>query len=302
MRRSSWSLLLSVCVAIWAVPVLADDDENNDDRPGRGGFGQGQGGFGQGRGQGGFGGFGGGRGFGRFDMTFPLLGNEKVQTELNISEEQQEQITALQEDSMANMPDFRDQFETLGEDATEEERQAVWSEWQDAMQAQQAETRAKLADILAADQLDRLRQIRWQVGGIRSLQDEEVEEALGISEEQQTEIDELMEERDDTRPGRDASDEERTAHTEEWDGKIKGVLTEDQQETWTVLLGDTFEIDRGELFGGFGGGRGGFGGPGGGGGFGGGRPGGGGGRPEADRPDAEDDDEGDDESEDDDEV
>lgn len=285
MRRSYRGMLLAtVCVALWAVPVLAQP--------------------GQGRGFGG--GFGGGRGgFGGGDNSMMLLGAEQIQTELNISDEQKEQITALREESQANMPDFRQAFQELGEDATEEERNAVFAEMRTAMEAAQAETKAKLAEILAADQLDRLRQLRWQLGGLDSLRDAEAAEAVGLSDEQKTELTELLDERGQARRelGFQASEEDRAAFNEEWNTKIESVLTEEQRETWTVLLGDTFEFDRAQLFGGFGGGRGqgGPGGPGGfgpgGGGFGPGGP--GGGRPGG-RPQSEDEDE--DEGTDDDEV
>jgi hypothetical protein len=236
-------------------------------------------------------------------MTFPLLNAEQIQTELAISDEQKEQITALQEESQANMPDFRQAFQDLGEDATEEERNAVFAEFQAAMEAQQAETRAKLAEILAADQLDRLRQLRWQWSGVDALREAEVEEALALTDEQKEELEEVLDERGDARRelGFQASDEDRAAFNEEWDAKVKEVLTDEQKENWTVLLGDTFEFDREQIFAGFGrgqGGRGGFGGPGGGG-FGPGGP--GGGRPGG-RPEAEEEDEDDDEGTDDDEV
>ena len=62
------------------------------------------------------------------------------------------------------------------------------AELRDKATAHQAETRDKLAEILAADQLDRLRQIRLQVAGLAALRDAEVIEALGITEEQQAQI------------------------------------------------------------------------------------------------------------------
>ncbi len=276
MRRSTWGMLLvALCVVVWAVPVMA--------QPGQGG----QGGRGQGRG-----GFGGGRGgFGGGDMTFNLLRSEEVRTELAVSEEQQAQITALQEEMQASQPDFRAIFAELGEDATEEERNTAMAEMRDKATAHQAEARAKLAEILAADQLDRLRQIRLQVAGLAALRDAEVIEALGITEEQQAQIAQLLQEQNTARRelGFQASEEDRAAFNAEWNGRIESTLTAEQRDEWTVLLGDTFEFDRSQLFGGRG--QGGFGGPGGQGGFGGpggqGRPGGGQGRPGGGRPEPE---------------
>ncbi len=281
MRRSTWGMVLAtLCVAMWAVPVLAQPD------------GQGQGrGRGRGFGRGGFGGRGG------FDMTFNLLNAEQIQTELNISDEQKTAITTLQAESQANTPDFRQAFQDLGEDATEEERQAVFTEMREAMEAQTTANKAKLAEVLAADQLDRLRELRWQLGGVDSLRDAEAAEALALTDEQKTQLGEVLDERNDARRelGFQASEEDRAAFNEEWDAKVNEVLNAEQSENWTVLLGDTFEFDREQLFGG----RGGFGGPGGGG-FGPGGP--GGGRPGGGRPEAEDDDADDDNETDDDEV
>ncbi len=185
------------------------------------------------QGRGGFGGRGGGSLF--------LLGQESVQKELDLSEDQIEQA----DEQLAKQ---RESFSGL-RDLEREERQEKFKEAEKA-------NRTALASILNEDQLKRFKQIALQQRGARALADPQVSAALGLTDEQKNRLGEIQTaSREEMRSVFQAADggdrqemrkkfQEVRAATNE---KLMGLLTPQQQTKWKEMTGKPFtgEIRRG---------------------------------------------------------
>ena len=173
-----------VLVALMAAPVFA--------QPGGGGGG-GRGGRGGGGGGGrGFGGPGGpGGGTSKFLPITSVLQVEEVRKETNIMEDQQEALQKLAEklrergQGGGERPNFREM--------SEEERTEAFAKLREEADARTEEAHMMLEQILLPDQLDRIREIAIQRGGVASLVTTYVISELKITEEQQKEIKEAIE-------------------------------------------------------------------------------------------------------------
>jgi hypothetical protein len=216
-----------------------------------------------------------------------LLRNPQIQEELKLSDEQKEQLQQVAQEAFADMRDFFPSREDM-QDLSEEDRRA---KMQEAMEkaAKEREKRApeiekKIKGILKGDQFKRVNQIQLQVMGVDALTRADVAQALGLSEDQQSQIKEALEARDKERQAmfeemrgsggggfrgfQDMSEEERTAMrermqksrekgeaiTSEAQKAVMGKLTDDQKTKLRDLMGERFEFRRPEG-GRFGGGR-----------------------------------------------
>lgn len=185
-----------------------------------------------------------GRGFGGgFGGPVFLLGNESVQTELKLTDEQKKETEKLAEADRESLRGLRD--------LSRDERRAKFEERLKA-------TNEALAKVLDAAQLKRLKQISWQQRGSRAFSDPEVATALELTDAQKEKIETIQE---------DANTEMRAA-AEQLQGdregmrkkftemaaaskqKIVDLLNGDQQTKFKDLLGAPFT---GELRGNFGG-------------------------------------------------
>jgi len=236
-----------------------------------------------------------GRGFGGPTMggmggmnKLMLLGAEKVQTELKITDEQKTKIQELQR---AQGEKMRELFAGRGtRDMSQEERAKRMEELQKKRTELTAEADKAIAGILNADQGTRLQEIWVQQRGVEAFKDAAVAKDLKLTTDQVQKIDaviasgqaeerKLLEEmRGQGGQGNQPRDpsafqavrEKRQKIQKDTQAKALEVLTADQKAVYTKLQGKTFEVDPRDLFQG----RGGPGGPGGrrGGGEGGGRP------------------------------
>jgi hypothetical protein len=218
-----------------------------------------------------------GGGFGGTQSAGMLLGNEALQKELAITDDQKSKITTLstelREKMQAGAPDF-----ASIRDLPEAERNAKFAEMREKSTKVAEEFKSKFAEILTKEQNDRLQQIQWQLVGLR---DESLLKALNVSAEQTEKLKKIDTEsqakiealpRPDRNGGAEAFQERQTKTreiTEEANKAKMEVLTSEQKDQLTKLKGKEFDVSA--LRPRFGGG----------GGPGGGRPGGAGGnRPE----------------------
>jgi hypothetical protein len=272
--------LLSVALLAFMVTPAMAQQRGQGGQGGRGGAAGG--GFGSRGGGSMFGGRGGG------DMTMTLLRVEAIRTELEISPDQEEALTKMQEQGRTERPnaDFRNM--------SEEER----TEFFDKMRKEAAERNTKmkeqLEEVLFPEQLERLQEINIQLQGIAALRNADVAKELKITDAQKKELEEvqagLMEKmREGMRElftsggGREGMREKIEKMREDMEGDVLGVLTSDQKKKFEEMKGEKFEMPEGAFGRGGQGGGGGFGGRGGGqqggrGGRGGGQQGGRGGR------------------------
>ena len=209
----------------------------------------------------GFGGGGGGGG-----GVIMLLGSEQVQKELELVDDQKAQLTKMQEEMRAQ---FTAAFAGV-QDLSEEERRKRFEEMRAKGEETMKQLRAKVEEILLPQQMDRLRQINLQVQGTRALNEPEVAEALGITEEQKTQLatirDELRKQAEERRAARQANQgnqgqdnqADRDARRKAAQDRIMAVLTDEQKAKFEELKGEKFELDMSQFQGrgrGQGGGR-----------------------------------------------
>ena len=167
------------------------------------------------------GGGGGGGGRAAFRGGPGLLTREDVQVELSLSEEQ---ISAIDE----AMPEGGDQRDRA------------------AAQAMRVETDSAMELILSGDQFQRYQEISLQREGLRALARPSIAEKLGLSDDQIATIDDAIEA---ARPtgGQEGFDRDAfLALQEEMNETILGVLTDEQAADWEAMLGEDFELARGQ--------------------------------------------------------
>jgi hypothetical protein len=196
--------------------------------------------------RGGFGGMFGGGGY-----TF-LIGNEKIQAELKLTDKQKSDVNALREELMAAAP--RGGFGG-GRNASPEEREKAQAEFRKRTE----ENNKKFEALLNADQVKRIKELslqqRLQFGGYAVLADPEVAKALNFSVDQQNTVKMIAEAsqarmREMFQGGgfdREKADELRKNADKEY----LAVLKDDQKKQLETMQGAKFEFDPPQ----FGGGR-----------------------------------------------
>jgi Spy/CpxP family protein refolding chaperone len=224
---SKWVLVTAVTLC---VAGLASAQNPGGGRGGRGGAGGGQGR-----------GFGGGMGGG---VTIAmLLGNEGVQKELKLTDEQKSKVKEFSDAQRAKMAELRPQG---GEQPDVEKIRA-------AMKTASEAGDKFVKETLNADQQKRVVQIKYQamlqVMGPNALTNDEVVKALTITDDQKDKFktlgadmnkdrQELMQ---DARGTGDAATEARkkmTTITKEYTAKAVDALTADQKKTWKDMTGE----------------------------------------------------------------
>jgi len=206
-----------------------------------------------------------------------LLRNPQVQEELKLSEEQTDQLRQVASEAFEGMRDLfpsREEMEKLGEEERAAKRQEAMEKFQKEAAKRAPEIEKKIAEILEKGQFKRLKQIELQVQGVNALVRPDIGQALGLSEDQQAEIQEVLDARNKKMEGlgeemramfqgggfRDMSEEERgemrqkmeklgekrQAITSEAQKEAMGKLTDEQKAKMPGLMGEPFEFRRPE--------------------------------------------------------
>ncbi len=186
----------------------------------------------QGQGRGGFG-MGGGM----------LLTNKGVQKELKVTDEQATKLgtlaTELREKNQGR-------FQGL-QDLSDDERRTKMQELQKTMQA---ELHKSLADILKPEQVKRFDEISLQQAGANAFSTPRVVEALKLTDDQKTKIQEInqatMESmrglRDEFQNDREGAMKKMAEVRKGASDKVTALLTDDQKKSWKDLTGDPYEV------------------------------------------------------------
>lgn len=207
--------------------VLAQQQQQGQNRfQGRGGFG---------------GGFGGGG-----DNVFALLGNEKVQKELELVDEQKADLKKLGEDAQAKMREAMTGFNFR--EASEADRTKL----REKTEALTKDARKKVDEILIPDQVKRLKEISLQVRGTRALGDPEIVAALTITADQTAAIEKVREDmgpkyREAFGGSREENEKKMAELRKESTDKTLAVLSATQREKFEKMKGEKFDIDPNEL-------------------------------------------------------
>ncbi|GAB4135527.1 hypothetical protein [Thermopirellula anaerolimosa] len=193
-----------------------------------------------GRGPGGFGMMGGG-GMG----WAQLLQVEKVQKEIELTDDQKAEIEKI---VTANREKMRELF-SQGQGG---DRRANFEK----MRELQQEAQKKIEDALLPHQVARLKEIRLQVSGVGALMDPEVQKELGLSEEQVQklrdvgrEVMQSMRPQDGQGPRDPGAMRERFQEMrQKMEEAALKVLTEDQKAKWNKMKGEKFELSPEDMF------------------------------------------------------
>jgi len=198
-----------------------------------------------GGGPGGFGGpFGGGGGL------LGLVMRDEVQQEIQLVDEQRDKVMKVAEESREEM---RGMFEEM-RDLSDEERRERFGEIRTKMEEMNANVETQLKKALLPHQLQRLKQIdlqvRMQQRGEGGLSSRTVAEALELSDEQREKLEKKAEE-----VRQELQEKIRQAQAEARE-KMLEVLTPEQKAKLEELMGDAFQLQDDNRFGGRGGFRG----------------------------------------------
>ena len=183
---------LALCTAVWAQPGPGGPPP----KPGSGPGGPPMGFFG-------------GQGMGGTQSPYMLLAADSVAKDLNLTDDQKAKIKDIDDKAQASM---REAFEGL-RDLSPEERQQEMAELREKMQSQRKKTNKAIEGILLDNQVKRLKEIYIQLRGEQALRDAEVQEALGLTEDQKNKIRSILE-----------------------------ILTDDQKAAFEKMKGEKFDV------------------------------------------------------------
>jgi len=203
-----------------------------------------------------------------------LLRSPQVQEELKLSEAQGEKLRDLNEKVMEEIRDLlpdRESLRDLSQEERREQMQKAMEKFQQEAEKRAPEVEKQIAEILDKAQFKRLKQLEVQRQGVDALRRPDIVQALGLTEEQQKQIKEALEDRDKKREElgeqmramfeggfRQMSQEEREKAREkmqearekgrtiqsEAQKKAMGVLTDEQKARMPNLMGEPFEFRR----------------------------------------------------------
>ena len=196
-----------------------------------------------------------GGGFGGGVQPLTLLQNEKVQSDLVLSEDQKSQVTKLVEENQAQ----RGQRGQRGQGGPGAGGAGGFAA---AAQQRRDEEMKKINEVLLAPQQERFAQIMLQVEGTsQALADAKVADKLGLTADQKTKLETLRTDyqqklRDLFMGGGPPDQAEMAKLRTEQNDKAKELLSADQQKQYETMLGKKIDIDPATLRGNRGGRRG----------------------------------------------
>ncbi|QDT37941.1 secretin N-terminal domain-containing protein [Stratiformator vulcanicus] len=184
-----------------------------------------------------------GGGFGRPQTPLMYLRDEDVQQELGITEEQRSELMDIVSRTFSQSGNMFENFRRMRSAETDEERNRIREEIRSQMQERIKEIEVDAQRVISGGQFSRLKQIALQAQGSRAIAQEELQQELGLSEDQRSKVSELNDQRSEALRalGRDADPEESQRIRDDFDGKIQEVLTDDQKSQWKQKMGEPSE-------------------------------------------------------------
>jgi hypothetical protein len=188
-----------------------------------------------------------GRGFGMMGGggVAMLIGNESVQKELKLDDQQIGKAKEFAEKAREKMTEAREQLQGLEGD----ERRTKMQEIQKEMNTSALKA---FGEFLKPEQVTRLKQISYHQQGARAIYDPEVAQKLNLTDAQKTDIQAIVTESMEGMRGlfsQDQSEEDRAAAMKkmaelrkETLDKAAAKLNDEQQKTWKELIGAPFEV------------------------------------------------------------
>jgi hypothetical protein len=188
----------------------------------------------------------GGRGFGMGGGGVGMLiGNESVQKELKLDDQQIEKAKEFAEKAREKGREAREALQGLEGD----ERRTKAAEI--AKEANETAMKA-FGEFLKPEQITRLKQISYQQQGARAFSDAEVAKKLNLTDAQKSDIQGIVQEsmegmrglfsQDQSAEDRAAAMKKMTELRKETLDKAAAKLNDEQQKTWKDLIGSPFEV------------------------------------------------------------
>ena len=186
---------------------------------------------------------GGGRGGRDQSNELSLLGNEKVQEELELVDDQVQEIEELGDEMRTKM---REMFSSRREDmqgASNEERREMWTEMQEELKEQYAELKPKVESVLLPAQVKRLAEIKMQAtirqsGGLTSERGSQaLKDQLNLTDDQIEAMKEKAAEVRETMAAKVAK------LRKEAEAEVLSVLDSEQREKYKELMGESYDVD-----------------------------------------------------------
>jgi Spy/CpxP family protein refolding chaperone len=191
----------------------------------------------------------GGRG-GNTGLT-DLLNIDKVQEELKLTEDQIAEVSAMVDEVRSMLSEkFEAEFgaDFDPQEMTDEDRERMRDVMREARNEIRTWEKEKLGQLLNEDQRTRLQQISWQAQGGRALSDADLQTALGLSDDQKTQITKLFDDLQTQSMEAFRSGDREAAgrlRTEAYEAAM-ALLTDEQKTKLEELKGEPFELPQRE--------------------------------------------------------
>lgn len=199
-----------------------------------------------------------------------LLGIEQVQKEIKLNEDQKGKIEALIEQlreegrqHMQGMGNLREEMQKLSDEERRKKFEELMRQGMEEQADRAKKNMEKLAEILDAEQLKRVKQIQLQLQGVAVLLRPEVLDHIGLDDAQKQQLKEIAEntrsrfmelmprgerDRSENREAMREAMQNMREKFEEIRGKVEkesmAVLTAEQKQKLAEMMGEPFELDR----------------------------------------------------------
>lgn len=184
-----------------------------------------------------------GFGFGGVGNLATLAANTGVQKELKLDDQQVEKAKDLAEKTREKMRETRETLQGL----EGEERRTKQQEISREMNASSLKA---LGEFLKPEQIARLKQISYQVRGVATFSDPEVQKKLNLTDSQKSDIQAMVQELgtesrtifQDNQDDREAAMKKIQELGKQTLSKAEAKLNDEQQKNWKELLGAPFDF------------------------------------------------------------
>ena len=195
------------------------------------------------------------------EMWGRLLRLEEVQKELELNDDQKAKLKEIGEKALARMKEAFSGMQGF-RDLSADERRAKMAELGNKARQQAEELRKEIEGVLVPHQVERIKQIALQVAvrtrGAASviLDDREVQEALGLSEEQRGKLKAIRESmaeklqklfRERGEGDQQARRDQFQSVRKEAEQQVLEVVTPEQKEKFEKMQGEKFDVDLSKL-------------------------------------------------------
>ena len=172
-----------------------------------------------------------------------LLGNEKIQEELELVDEQIDEIKDLSDEMRIAMREMFSGLRASMSSASDTERREMWSEMQEEMQTRYKDVQPKIESVLLPDQVQRLAEIKLQAklhrsGGLTSERGSQVlKDQLDITDDQMEAMKEKAVE------VRESLAAKMAKLRKEAEAEILSVLDTEQREKYKEMMGESYDVE-----------------------------------------------------------